>query len=527
MIAFIFHDTRRRHLIWLALWIAVGCAFLAFLGFRTHVDLDGYALWHTTDDHMITQRVAYMMWTHGQPYFNPGEPVAASTSLFWPIILAPLYGVFTLEGVMPVVIALSTAMCCASFGLAAWVTRAPVMTLALGFFLFRGIQIFGASGVEQIPQMLCYTIACAALLHLSARRGRLSVPNLSLVMLALAFLLRPDAAPAMVPFLLAWALTDDRMRRVSTLGWMAAGLCVVALYLGLMWFFYGSLVPNTAHLKIAFGWDAVKSGLSYATAPWRAGPVPLIGVFLLILWRHLRPAERLIFASVFVQGLYVVAVGGDFFSGGRFLLMVMPIMLALGLSVLMRGLQSWQRPVVLPFVTVGLLVVPNYPLVKTMVEHRTMPYLSASGRVTLGASNLHLSMHLRDRLTPQDGSIGLHSLGHSYHLPEFHVVDFLGKAEPHIARLPPRNGRIGHNKYDYDYVYDTYDVAVSYVAHGWAQSAQDHFNGVRSPRVWEYHNLGPRAALERGYVWLSSDDLGLPGRAGLLVRPDLVERLMK
>ena len=49
----------------------------------------GDAVYHTTlDDVMITLRVATNIATGHGPYFNPGEFVAANTSLLWPFLLA-------------------------------------------------------------------------------------------------------------------------------------------------------------------------------------------------------------------------------------------------------------------------------------------------------------------------------------------------------------------------------------------------------------------------------------------------------
>jgi hypothetical protein len=75
-------------------------------------------------------------------------------------------------------------------------------------------------------------------------------------------------------------------------------------------------------------------------------------------------------------------------------------------------------------------------------------------------SQVVLAAGLAQRLNPDVGSIGMHALGIGYHMPEFHIVDFLGKAEPYIARSTAHPGRIGHNKWDYDYAFSNYDIAA-------------------------------------------------------------------
>ena len=58
---------------------------------------------------------------------------------------------------------------------------------------------------------------------------------------------------------------------------------------------------------------------------------------------------------------------------------------------------------------------------------------------------------INENLNPLDGPLGWFYLGMSYHVPEFEVVDFLGKADENIAKLKPLNSNPGHNKYNLEY----------------------------------------------------------------------------
>ena len=53
-------------------------------------------------------------------------------------------------------------------------------------------------------------------------------------------------------------------------------------------------------------------------------------------------------------------------------------------------------------------------------------------------------------LNKNDGSIGLFQAGMGYHIPNFEVADFLGKADELIAQTPVKWGAPGHNKWDID-----------------------------------------------------------------------------
>ena len=76
-------------------------------------------------------------------------------------------------------------------------------------------------------------------------------------------------------------------------------------------------------------------------------------------------------------------------------------------------------------------------------------------------SQIILADKIKKNLEPSDGSIGLHYLGISYHLPDFHVVDFLGKANEHIAKSNYKNLLIGHNKWDYSYAFKNFNIAAA------------------------------------------------------------------
>ena len=78
------------HTVWRILIVLALSALLACLyPVTVWQGPDGQAV-HLADDSMITLRVALNMASHGVPYFNTSEAVAANTSLFWPIIVAPL-----------------------------------------------------------------------------------------------------------------------------------------------------------------------------------------------------------------------------------------------------------------------------------------------------------------------------------------------------------------------------------------------------------------------------------------------------
>lgn len=60
-----------------------------------------------------------------------------------------------------------------------------------------------------------------------------------------------------------------------------------------------------------------------------------------------------------------------------------------------------------------------------------------------------LAQWINSNLNPEQGPLGWFYIGMSFHLPNFDVADFLGKADEENARMKPINQTIGHNKYNF------------------------------------------------------------------------------
>ena len=132
---------------------------------------------------------------------------------------------------------------------------------------------------------------------------------------------------------------------------------------------------------------------------------------------------------------------------------------------------------------------------------------------------------INDHLKPEDGSIGLHPLGYGYHLPKFHIVDFLGKAEKHIAQLEPKFGPVGHNKWDYDYAFSTYKIIA--VPHHISpkQVRSDSFKIIE--KDFMFQEVSAKYIVDnKNYVFIEPRNFGNT-EYGLYVSRDLLKSLPK
>lgn len=515
-------------------WIVIAVAAAAYvamgIGIAAYDSGAGDLHWHTLDDAMINQRVAFMIHEIARPYFNEGEAVAATTSLVWPAIISVFYVVVDHGGAVVANILLSIALTIASAGVAVTIVPAGIArNMALIAILCApGFVFFGPSGWEHIPQAFLLTLAFAYILRESDRGGRLCVPTRAVVLAAISFLLRGDSAITILVIGLAWAFTDHRYRRPGTYLTALFLLSVPLLYFGAMMAFYGEPVPNTVHLKVGGIAEGLMRGLSYLHDLRHSGHVPIllmaVAGFALFMRRGM-PGLWLVLCAASLHVGFVVLVGGDVFGYGRFFLIYLPILTAAVVAVPVRRYRNkpW-----LPVVGVGLLLATCLYLTgaTALIENKVrLALVPLAERQNEYAQQIRISAEIKNRLKPSDGSIGLHYLGIGYHLPKFHIADFLGKAEPNIARSTPRFGPVGHNKWDYRYIFETYNIAA-------APMPQDAIVRVEDPTYRRtlrpyllYWEDGVVEMKSRGYVFIPPSRFGnAPGGFGLYVRPDLALR---
>ena len=104
---------------------------------------------------------------------------------------------------------------------------------------------------------------------------------------------------------------------------MAYAACLGGLTLFRL-YYYGALLPNTAYAKI--GTIPIRFGFIYTGTFLTDGPGLVVPLALLGGWRLRRYRAPLLFCAATM--IYVIAIGGDFFASGRFLLAPFAVLLA-------------------------------------------------------------------------------------------------------------------------------------------------------------------------------------------------------
>lgn len=498
-------DARGRTLTLLAL-TALMLVLCPALYFATRAD----GIFHLRDDQMIVLRVARVFWEHGVPYINPGEAVAANTSLFWPIILSPALGLT--DDLYIAVRIVASGSILAWIAMSAWLanrqdTMFQMVVCLLILCLSTPALRYGGSGWEHVPQTLVVTIAIARFLREqhSTVPGRLKI----LYLLSLSFVFRPDSVPIVGMFFLVSFAQLGAQRWRFLLGSLPAALIPLG-YLGLMYWFYGDFVPNTYYLKVVSTAENLANGLDYLMQPRQSGPVPIFWLGIALMWRRLSVPEKLFMVMALAQILSVIYLGGDYFRAGRLLLLLMPILT----FILVRHGTAVIGRIPVGIATTLLILGP-------MVEPSGLQAKAARDARVI--SQVRLMQVVRATVTPEEGRIGLHDLGISYWLPGFEIIDFLGKADPVIARSPPRGKLIAHTKWDYDYALNKAPIAA--IPFFDAKIKDLRGEPTAYSAFWGYQNAGAEAIYnDPRFDYLPPERFCFETVFGLFVRQDLTER---
>ena len=427
------------------------------------------------DDAFISYRYALNL-AHGNGLvFNPGEYVEGFTNLLWTVLIAG----FIRLGVHAPAAGQLLSVVFAALSLAllhvyvrrflpvrwAWMAAgAPVAMLAANSFACW------MSACLETPMVLFLTIA--ALLAFDRER---KIATAWLCVLAL--LCRPEGGILAVVLLgVPWIMAVLRGPRTprDILRLSAPPLIFVAALAALTAFrlyYYGDYVPNTFHAKV--GQAATGLGWLYIEKFLADGSLFLLPGIAFSVWAVPRLRVPLLF--VLATAAYCVAVGGDVFSYGRFLLPTLPVLLAATIGsaawLMARSLAAgWMLATAIPaFCIVSLYVVIPLPYGGMFAENLGL----AARPFPLSAKRREAKRHY---FTAQDerrvvrllaakiratkpgatliACIGIGKI--AYYNMDFRILDLVGLTDRHIAEsqrsIPGTFVVPGHSRTDADYV---------------------------------------------------------------------------
>jgi len=418
------------------------------------------------DDAMISMRYAWNL-THGLGLvWNPGERVQGFTNPLMVLLMAAPAALLDKAPAVLAVHALGTGLALVSahlnrrFAELVFAEEEPALRDVAGVAAFAAALLyypFGYWAIRGMETSLLAVLASGAAV-LVVRRAGAAKPQIGLVLLlgAMAWT-RPDAALQGAILLAFRALAGPRARRAALVegaglaGMIAAGYLAQRAY-------YGAWVPNTYVLKVT-GWplaarlgDGARFSLAFLRGAWPLIALAVAGVALRF---RLRSPVVLALALLASTVAYQAWVGGDAWRYWRIMTPYVPLVaagaLAGALAILRGRARGAAEPVALA-VTAAALALADWSFA---------PELLGTEPPTGAASSLHeirVAVALSRVLTPE-ATVGVYLAGTVPYYTGARAIDFLGKSDPVIARLPVRpyvdergvKSAPGHNKYDLGY----------------------------------------------------------------------------
>jgi hypothetical protein len=429
-------------------YLLPGGAILALVVVWVPVVLVGYGAviggeqhWWLFDDAMISMRYAHNLASGEGLVWNPGERVEGYTNFLWVLYMA-LVHLFPLSlAKTSLVVALTNiVLAAACLPLLLRIVRllgggvlVGAATL-LAYVLSQNIAGWTTAGAE--TPLLSLLFLCGAWRVVREAQQEHSPHPLTYLAIGTLGLVRSDGVVLAVALCgLSFVLNPHKKRVVL---YSALAMLLPAAHIAFRLVYYGDIIPNTAHLKVT-NWDN-KTGhglaylLDFAATYIVVVLFALVGALLSRQW-----SQRLLLGVLLLYGAYVVYAGGDGFMQFRFLVPVLPLLLALAFLGIQRIAPQQAARLALSFFCIATI-----PLA---VPGDTTPLYPR--HVAIG--NIEIGLLLRHNTPPTTRAADFWA-GLVFYHSEVRGIDLLGKNDPHVARLPARYGDVpGHNKFDFDY----------------------------------------------------------------------------
>jgi arabinofuranosyltransferase len=434
------------------------------------------------DDAMISMRYAWNL-SHGAGLvWNRGEYVQGYTNLLMTLVMS-LATSLAGKVLAPLLIQLSGLLVLCAVGYLSLLladairpmeeegTRPLVRALSLFCVLFcYPLAYWTLMGMETGLLALFLLLAMLCAFRYVDRPTPRGVFPTSMS-LGFAYLARNDS---LVLALLIWAYIALEVRAHSKDGavplrHLAAGVGLYSLFVVgqtiFQYTYYGDWMSNTYTLKLT-GMSALarmRDGAGFIR-PFLLEAALLIAVCIAgqLVAVDARRRRLLLFSIVLAAIGYQVFIGGDPWNYWRFLAPAMPVLLVLFVASAASCAKAFERAmapglaqgVALVLLTVAASQLANARFLREMVG------LARPFQVDENERNVNTALSLLE-VTTSSASVGVYWAGAIPYFTGRRAIDFLGKSDRYVARLPPwiSSGVLwsgmrsvpGHNKFDLAY----------------------------------------------------------------------------
>ena len=452
-----------------------------FIHNSSFIAIDGQRYFSLVDDAMISMRYAWNL-SHGYGLvWNPNERVEGYSNLFMALIMSLATRFFDKKMAVLAMQILGVAIVL----ICAWLTREvakeifknhPKSTL-LQFLSFTSVLFYYYLSYWSLMGMETGLLTALLLLSLlfilrwlSSKRD--SFLYLSAIASGMAFLTRNDALIFFCALFiyLFWSLWKASSRNKTLFKILLFPSLYSLFVFGLIlfrWFYYHELTPNTYTLKVSMTPDLIRvnDGIVYVFAFIRTSIIPLIFALIgVIFWQD---RTKWIFLGVFCTSiLYQIWIGGDAWSGWRFILPSLPLVFILGIAgmawfgeSLGEKIQIGNRLRSVHVLTIAFSIIFVLSIIFPFWSR--ISFQQKFIEAEINKHNIDVAIAINELTTP-DAKIGVFFAGLIPYYTDRYSIDFLGKSDKYVANLYPHlpkniawlRGPItmpGHNKYDLNY----------------------------------------------------------------------------
>lgn len=483
-----------------------------------------------SDDALISFRYSERLASGAGLTWTDGPPVEGYSDLLWVLFIAAAH-VFRIDSIFAAraldFIGATIAIFFVSFSPVRRSVRwERVVTGGLALALLAPLAVWSLGGLEH-GFMSGLIAATLWLLARAVGQGTTDLRDafLAAVVLAAIALCRVDGALFTGAAVLGVWMTGRRV--VTSLRASAVVVALPALAVGgqalFRWFYYGALLPNTAHAKVNFNVDRVVLGFRHVgtglSAVW---PLLIALALSIVVLRRHRPRTwvtlPMCFAALWM--LYLGAIGGDIFPGWRQLLLgLVPLAMALANAAEIsvddtEPTPRWIVPGIVGFVLVSL----HSQSVDSENERAKIERWEWDG--------IEIGPLLRSAFGKQKALLAVDAAGALPYWSGLPSLDMLGLNDAYIATHPPPSfghGGIGHELGDGKYVFErepdviAFNNAAGYHDPGFLSGRQ--MLGLGSSFFSRYQLVVVVAGRVRGELWVRREG----GKVGLIRSEDRVE----
>ncbi|MBN1672371.1 MAG: hypothetical protein JXR37_15125 [Kiritimatiellae bacterium] len=496
---------------WLTFGVAVAflIACLSAVWRQSFIAIDGQRYFTIADDALITLRYGWNL-AHGRGLvWNAGERVEGITNPLWALQAASL-SFFLGKRFLPLGMQLSSILylLLTAYGFQCLLRQrlparqgklATTVLTTLAFLIPLSYPALVSWSLRGMETSLQSALTACAVVSFVRHRDRPAWAGS--ICLGLACLTRPDcvvSAGVIFGFRASCACRNPLRFRQLLKEAVPFVVLVCSASVFRYVYYHGSLVPNTAILKLQ-GMSAVQrirlNGIGYIL-PFLKMSWPLVALVAFSLVFNFDQDKLLLAAIPCAMTAYVVYVGGDAFGDWRFLAPYVPyafvvLLLDFPFVDFLAG-RLLAGSVCRNVVRGGLLILLGVVL---LTVSRPSPCWSGfcrfRGPQRDNIAQINTAVFL-DRVLAADASVGVFYAGAIPFYTGRYAVDFLGKSDPYVARLPPDiSGAVswragismpGHNKYDLAYSIlrrrPTYIEGMRWGAQDITEQALRHYTAV-------------------------------------------------